>query len=202
MADAVEHRILDVARQELARTLAGLCASVGAAESSLLLPRGEADLAFFASSNAALMQPTAPLVPVGASFSGLAFRTGQSIAFADAAGQEAHNKAVDEHVGFQTHEFAAIPISDQSVVGVLTLVNRPAGSPPRPFDMAELRQATDLAQELARPLSLLAQMAGGGAPGSTDALDPALLADLAVLSEPERQVVHSLANSLLQNRVP
>ena len=200
MADAITQRLLDVARQELARTLAGICATIGAAESSILLPRGEGDLYFFASSNPSLMGPAAPVVPTGASFTGLAFRTGQTIASADAAGQEMHNKAVDEHVGFQTHEFAAIPIYDQSVVGVLTLVNRPAGSPPRPFAMAELAQATELAQALGRPLALLASLADESTPDSGGTLDPALAADLALLTVPERRLVHDLANSILQNR--
>ena len=200
MTDTIAQNLLTVARQELARSLAGLCAAVGADESSILLPRGDSELHFFASNAPALMRPDAPIVPISASFSGLAFRTGQTIAFADAASQEAHNKAVDAHVGFQTHEFAAIPIYDQSVVGVLTLVNRPIGSPPRPFEMSELRVATALAQDLARPLAMLAGLAADTAADGAGALDPDLLADLTALTEPERRVVQSLANSLLQNR--
>ena len=142
-----------------------------------------------------------PAVPISASFTGLAFRTGQTIAFADAAGQEAHNQAVDKHVGVQTHEFAAIPIHHQAVVGILTLVNRPLGAAPQPFGLSELRRAEALAQELAQPLVLCANLSGEAAPGDADALDPALNADLLALTEAERRVVHSLANSLLQNRV-
>ena len=198
-ADPVAARILAAARTELGRGLAELCAAVGAAESSILLPKGEDELVFFASSNAALMAPGAPVVPISASFTGLAFHTGQTIAFADAASQEAHNKAVDEHVGLRTHEFAAIPIHGQSVVGVVTLVNRPAGTAQRPFDMVELRRAADIAQGMAHSIALLAQL-GDGPAAAAEALDPALLADLAALSEPEREMVHSLASSLLQNR--
>ncbi len=199
MADTVSARILAVARAELGRSLAELCNAVGAAESSILLPRGEDELVFFASSNAALMGPGAPTVPVGASFTGLAFHTGQTIAFADAASQQAHNKAVDEHVGLQTHEFAAIPIHDQSVVGVVTLVNRPAGTASRPFDVSELARAAELAQEMAHAIALLARLGDGAATGA-DTLDPALLADLTALTEPEREMVHNLVSSLLQNR--
>ena len=68
--------------------------------------------------------------------------------------------------------------------------------------MAELGQATELAQALGRPLGLLASLAGGPAPDSAGALDPALAADLALLTEPERRVVHDLANSILQHRAP
>ena len=196
-ADVVATRILAVARSELGRALAELCAAVGAAESSILLPRGDAELVFFASSNAALMAPGAPVVPINASFTGLAFRTGQTIAFADAASQEAHNKAVDQHVGLQTREFAAIPIHAQTVVGVVTLVNRAAGGAQRPFDMSELRQAADMAQSMAHSIATLARL---GTEANDDALDPALLADLAGLTEPERAMVHTLAGSLLQNR--
>ena len=200
MADAIAARILAVTRTELARALAELCQAVGAAESSILLPKGEDALIFFASSNAALMGPGAPVVPVSASFTGLAYRTGQTIAFADAASQQAHNKAVDQHVGLQTHEFAAIPIHGQSVVGVVTLVNRPTGTAPRPFDMAELRQAADTAQGMAQSITLLARLGDDGPEDGADALDPDLLTDLAALTGPERQMVHNLASSLLQNR--
>ena len=138
MANALAQRLLDLARQELARTLAGLCHEVGAAESSILLPRGDAELVFFASSNPVLMQPGAPAVPIIASFSGLAYRTGQTIAFADAANQPPHFKAVDEMVGAPTREFAAIPFSGRIVLGVVTLVNRAsaAGDYRRPFTLA------------------------------------------------------------------
>jgi hypothetical protein len=200
MTDAVAQRLQAAVREELGRTLGQLCASVGAAESSILMPRGENELFFFASNNPVLIGPGAPSIPIGASFTGLAFRTGQTIAFADAAGQEAHHKAVDEHVGFRTREFAAIPIQDQEVVGVLTLVNRPQGAAPRPFDVSELGQAAALGQELAHSLALLANLAHGTAAGGDGALDPALIADLAALNEPERHIVHALATSLLQIR--
>jgi len=203
MAEPLEQRLLDVIRQELARTLAALCQDVGAAESSILLPRGESDLVFFASSNPALMQPGIPAVPIAASFSGLAFRTGQTIAFADAASQAPHFKAVDEKVGHKTHEFAAIPFSDRTTLGIITLVNRPAtDGAPRPFDIAELRRAEAVATELARPISLLSGLLGSGSFEQDGAglLDAELAADLALLNEPERRIVHSLTGALLQNR--
>jgi hypothetical protein len=66
--------------------------------------------------------------------------------------------------------------------------------------MSELRVATALAQDLARPLAMLAGLAADTAADGAGALDPDLLADLTALTEPERRVVQSLANSLLQNR--
>ena len=198
--NAVAQRLFDAAREELGRSLTALCGEVGAAETSVLLPRGKGELWFFASSNPALLAAGAPAVPVNASFSGLAFRTGQTIAFADAAGQEAHNKAVDEHLGMRTREFAAIPIHGQAVVGVLTLVNRPPGAARRPFDVPELRRAAALALDMAHPVAVLASLADGGATDGADGPDPSLAADLAALTGPEQRIVHDLVGSLLQNR--
>ena len=203
MPATLTQRLVELTRQELARTLAGLCQDVGAAESSILLPRGDADLVFFASTNPVLMQPGAPSVPIIASFTGLAYRTGQTIAFADAANQPSHFKAVDDLAGSKTREFAAIPFSDRSVLGVITLVNR-AGSADgtrQPFSIHELRRAEALAQEVAHPVALLAGLAGMVvANAGGDALDPELAADLASLNQAERRVVHALASALLQNR--
>src|ERR1700735_347535 len=100
--------------QELARTLSDLCAAVGAAESSLLLPANESHLVFFASSNPTLMRSDVPLVPINGRFSATAFRTGQTIAVADAASQTQHYKAIDERVASQTREFAAVPCAEHS----------------------------------------------------------------------------------------
>ncbi len=201
MAEMLADRLLEAARRALVHTLAELCAAVGAAESSILLPRGEAALAFFASTNPALMRADAPAVPINASFSGLAYRTGQTIAFADAANQPPHFKAVDELVGAATREFAAVPFIDGATGGVLTLVNRAAGAA-APFTLVELRQAEALARGMARPLALLAELAApDGAGARANATDPALLADIALLTDAERRVVQSLVGALLQNRV-
>lgn len=202
--DTISKRLMEGARQEMARTLTALCGDVGAAESSILLPRGDGGLFFFASSNPALMQPGIPIVPISTSFSGLAFRSGQTIAFADAATQAPHFKAVDDLVGQQTHEFAAVPISDRTTLGIITLVNRPASQTggSRPFDLTELRHAEAVAREMANPIALLAGLLGVAfsEQDSGDALDADLLAELALLNESERRVVHSLASALIQNR--
>lgn len=203
MADSLTERLVELVRHELARTLAGLCRDAGAAESSLLLPRGDAELVFFASSNPVLMQPGVPAVPIIASFSGLAYRTGQTIAFADAANQPPHFKAVDEMVGAKTREFAAIPFSGQSVLGVVTLVNRASatGADRQPFTIGELRRAEAVAQEMAHPVSLLAGLGGLATPAEGgEALDADLLAEIALLDHGERRVVQALAGALLQNR--
>ena len=201
MTHTLQQRLVLALRQDLARSLSALCSEVGAAESSILLPRGEGELYFFASSNPVLLQPGVPTVPIGTSFSGLAFRSGQTIAFADAATQAPHYKAVDEMVGTKTHEFAAIPISGRTTLGVLTLVNRATlQDQPVPFEIGELRRGEALARDMAQPIALLSGLVGGTAEPEAGSLEADLLADLALLDPGERRVVHSLASALLQNR--
>jgi len=55
---------------------------------------------------------------------------------------------------------------------------------------------------LARPISLLSGLLGGAKFEQDGAgrLDAELAADLALLNEPERRIVHSLTGALLQNR--
>ena len=201
MSGSLMDRLQQAARQEIVQALTALCHDAGAAESSILLPRDEDSLAFFASSNAALMHPGIPAVPIAASFAGLAFRSGQTLAYADASQQAAQFKAVDQAVGQATHEYAAVPIIGRTTLGVLTLVNRPqsAAGGSAPFTLEELRRAESAAQALAAPLGWLGGL-DGTADNQPDGLSSDLLADLLLLSEPERRVVHSLANALLQNR--
>jgi len=204
MAGALAERLVQATRQELARTLAELCREVGAAESSVLLPEGNAELTFFASTNAALMQPNAPRVPIIASFSGIAYSTGQTIAVADATRQEPHFKAVDKLVGLPTHEFAAIPFAQRKVLGILTLVNRasPIAGASRPFNLEELRRAEALASEIGRAIALLPGLAAivPNEADTTRALAAELVADLELLSDGERRIVHAVVNALVQNR--
>jgi hypothetical protein len=204
MDESLTERLMTATRQELARTLSALCAEVGAAESSILLPANDTDLLFFASSNPALMRPDVPLVPINASFSGIAFRTGQTIAVADAASQTQHYKAIDERVASRTREFAAIPCAERSVLGVLTLVNRAArdADAPAPFSMAELRRAETFATEMAHAIGLIPGLVGTGA-RDTDhmgALDADFVDDLASLTQAERRVVQALVSALIENR--
>ena len=87
-----------------------------------------------------------------------------------------------------------------ATLGVLTLVNRPqprAGG--APFTLDELRRAEAAAQALAAPLAWLGGL-DGHADSQADGLSADLVADLMLLTEPERRVVHSLASALLQNR--
>jgi hypothetical protein len=204
MDESLTERLVMATRQELARTLSDLCAAVGAAESSILLSANGSDLMFFASSNPVLMRPDVPLVPINASFSGIAFRTGQTIAVADAASQAQHYKAIDERVASRTREFAAIPCAEHSVLGVLTLVNRAArdADASAPFSMAELRQAETCATEMAHAIGLIPGLVGTG-PRDTDhmqALDADLVADLTSLNQAERRVVQALVSALIENR--
>ena len=201
MTTPLIERFLAAARQETALSLQSLCDEIGAAESSVLLPEGE-HLRFFASTNPILPRPTTPRTPIGASFSGAAFRSGQTLAVADAAGKAQHFGAVDAATKTETHEFAAIPIVDREVLGVLTLVNRSSASgQPKPFDLNELRRAETFARELAPALRWVARLLGaGGAQGADDAADAELHAALAPLNPAERRIVALLASALVENR--
>jgi hypothetical protein len=204
MSGAVMERLVQATREELARTLAALCAEIGAAESAILLPRDDTDLVFFAATNAILMQANAPRVPISASFTGIAYRTGQTIAVADAASQTQHFKAVDELVASRTREFAAIPITERRVLGVLTLVNRVVadGGAASPFGLAELRQAEALAREIAAALVQLPGLTGApaaeGDPAHT--LGAEFVEDLLQLHAGERRIAHAVVEALIQNR--
>jgi hypothetical protein len=204
MAGALADRLVQATREELARTLVELCREIGAAESSVLLPEGHAELAFFASTNAALTHPGAPRVPIMSSFSGIAYNTGQTIAVADATRQEPHFKAIDELVGRQTHEFAAIPFAERRVLGILTLVNRaaPVTGASRPFNMGELRRAEALANEIGHAIALLPGLAAIVPEASDTArtLASELVADLQRLTDGERRIVHAVVNALVHNR--
>ena len=204
MDESLTERLVTATRQELARTLSALCAAVGAAESSILLPANDSDLIFFASSNPALMRPDVPLVPINGSFSGIAFRTGQTIAVADAASHTQHYKAIDERVASQTREFAAIPCAEHGVLGVLTLVNRASRDADAsvPFSMAELRQAETVATEMAHAIGLIPGLVVTGE-GDTDrmpALDADFVADLTSLNQAERRIAQALVSALIENR--
>ena len=151
------------------------------------------------------MEADAPRVPINASFSGIAFRTGQSLAVADAAGQKQHFGAVDVATRERTREFAAIPIVEGEVLGVLTLVNRAgAGSASTPFTLVELRRAEAFAREAATALQLLPGLRDAAADEerARKTLGASLLEALMRLDEGERRVVGVLVGSLIENRRP
>jgi hypothetical protein len=196
---SIAGRLLAAARAVLAEELAALRDAAGAAEVSLLLPASDASLVFFASTNPALTAPDVPAVPINASFAGLAYRTGQTIAYADAAQQAAHFVQVDQHLGVRTREYAVIPIQGSGTAGVLTLVNRPAaGAQAQPFTPAELASAAACAQDLAGPIGTVSQLLG--AHPDDAAVAPELLADLAALTAAERRVAHAVIAALIENR--
>lgn len=115
----------EVAKQALTRLLEAAIETLGADESSILLPVDEDHLKFYVSTNARILEDDFPLIPVRDSIAGVVFLTGQSMVQAEAEG---HNPVVDERLGYATKEYMALPIvhTDQ-VVGVLTFVNRPEG---------------------------------------------------------------------------
>jgi signal transduction protein with GAF and PtsI domain len=202
MSPSLMQRLTQAAREEIARTLSLLCADIGAAESSILLPEGETHLVFFASTNPSLLQPSMPKVPINASFSGAVYRTGQTMAIADAAKQAHHFEAVDAQVKIETHEFAAVPLVERRVLGVLTLVNRTHAAGSRPFTLPELRRAETTAKEIAGVLAAFPALRGGEAHShdGASALSTQLASELKRLSAPELRVTQGLVRALLQNR--
>jgi hypothetical protein len=102
----------------------------------------------------------------------------------------------------RTREFAAIPLVDRKVLGVLTLVNRAhPGDAARPFSLAELRRAETRAGDIAKALALLPGLKTGGADADLlESLGADLVADLEQLDARERGIAHSLVTALLQNR--
>jgi hypothetical protein len=204
MDASLTERLVTATRRELALTLAALCGEVGAAESSILLPANDTELLFFASTNPALVGPDVPFVPIHASFSGIAFRTGQTIAVADAAGQAQHYKAIDERVSSRTREFAAIPCADRSVLGVLTLVNRATrdADAPAPFNITELRRAEAVATDLAHVIGAFPGLLGTATrdAGGMQVLDRDFMTDLTSLTQAERRIVRALVDALIENR--
>jgi hypothetical protein len=203
MPESLLGRVVDAARIALADDLKALCHEIGAAESSILFPAGAGELRFFASNNPRLMQADAPRVPIGASFSGIAYRTGQSVAIADAAGQKQHFAAVDATTKERTREFAAIPIGEREVLGVLTLVNRAdATATASPFTLAELRRAERFAHDIAVALRSLPGLCQAGLEegAARGALGHELVEVLTHLDEAERRVVRALAGAIVENR--
>lgn len=190
-------KLVEVGKGSLVTTLEALCAEVGAAESSILTPSGHDALVFFASTNPDLTAAGAPSVPIGASFSGLAFSSGQTIALADAARQAGHFGGVDALVSRPTLEFAAVPLVDRDVVGVLTLVNRRGdqGGAARPFSPAELARLGAVASDIAGAVAMLDAVGAGGA-----GLAPEFLRPLLALGPGERRAVQALVNALVENR--
>jgi hypothetical protein len=199
-ANLVE-RIIGAARQELIGGLEHLRHEVGAAECSLLAPATANKLRFFASTNPVLLAPETPLTPVNASYTGVAFLTGQTIAVADAAAQGQHFKAVDAATGQKTREFAAIPVIAGATLAVLTLYNRTHPTEaPSPFTLAELRRGEVFAREAAAVFSRLPGLVGAADGPAKDAVAAELIAELSRLSAGERRIVAALVDALVENR--
>jgi GAF domain-containing protein len=132
-------------KRALTQLLEAAIGTLGANESSILLPVDDDTLKFYVSSNPRILGDDIPLIPVRDSIAGVVYLTGQSMVQA-----EGHNREVDERLGYATKEYMALPIvhSDQ-VVGVLTFVNRPEGM--GAFSKADIDFA-DSVSEMCEPL--------------------------------------------------
>ncbi len=194
-------------RRALLGVLGALCARIDAAESSILRPQGDSDLVFVASTNPTLMAANVPKVPIGGSFAGIVFRTGQMVAVADAERQPGHFVGIDTVVGRATREYAALPIADGTALfGVLTLVNRAraAEQGTRPFSVDELRMAQQAASDLVGPMAILDGLDRGSARAPRDGLLGAFgddfVSDLLALNETGRRVVQAVVAVLIRDQ--
>lgn len=199
--------LVTAGRRALLGVLRALCPRVDAAESSILRPQGDSDLVFFVSTNPTLMAANVPKVPIGGSFAGIVFRTGQMVAVADAEQRPGHFVGIDTVVGRATREYAALPIADGTALfGVLTLVNRAtvAEHGTRPFSVDELRMAQQAASELVGPMAILDGLDRGSAPAHRDGLLGAFgddfVSDLLALNETGRRVVRAVVAVLIRDQ--
>ncbi len=190
-------------RQALLRSLSELCSAIGAAESSILRPMSDEELSFFVSTNPELIGPAVPKVPIGGSFAGIVFCTGQMVAVADAGRQAGHFEGIDTAVGRATREYAALPIANEmGLIGVLTVVNRVTAGEEgtRPFTVDELRTAQQTASALAGPLAILDNLGGSLSPARRDNVREAFgddfIRDLLALDETGRRVVRCIVGAL------
>ena len=204
--DSFNEVLVAAGRQALLQQLTTLCARIGAAESSILRPEGDADLGFYVSTNQQLIGPSVPKVPIGGSFAGIVFRTGQMVAVADAERHPGHFEGIDAAVGRATREYAALPIADEAaLLGVLTIVNRAAAGDEgaRPFSVDELRMAQQAASELAAPLAILdnldRSLSQSGRDSVREAFGDDFIRDLLALDETGRRVVQCLVTALPHN---
>ena len=193
-------------RQALLTRLGALCARINAAESSILRPQGSSELVFFISTNPMLMVADVPKVPIGESFAGIVYRTGQMVAVADAERQPGHFAGIDTVVGRATKEYAALPIADGSaLLGVLTIVNRASAEQgTRPFSIDELRIAQEVASELVGPVAVLDTLDRSPAATNRDriveAFDDDFVSDLLALDARGRRTVRAVVAALVHDQ--
>jgi GAF domain-containing protein len=198
MPDSFSTHLVALGQRELSIRLARLCDTVGAEESSILVPDDPGRLVFFASTNPTLAREGIPPVPVVASFTGLVFSTAQAIAVADAAGQTGHFKDVDNLLARPTRAFAAVPMLDRhgAVLAVLTLANRRPPPFPRAgesFSPGDLAEAGKVADDLAEGLALLRRLVTERSEEGTTELEGLL----ATLAPRDRRAVDALVAALV-----
>lgn len=116
----------DAARSLLASLLSIAAEAMQASESSVFRPDENDHLYFFASTNETLLSnPDIKPIPIGGSIAGFVFMTGQTIAREDAAESEDQYGEVDRAMKYKTREYMAAPVvNGDTVLGVLTVVNR------------------------------------------------------------------------------
>lgn len=133
----------DAARSILTSLLQTAADALSATESSLFRPDENDHLYFFASTNADLMaNPDIKPIPIGGSIAGFVYITGQTIAREDAGEAKDHFGEVDKAMKYKTREYMAAPVvSGDTVLGVMSVVNRREESGLGKFSEAEIMLA-------------------------------------------------------------
>ncbi len=134
------------ARSLLTSLLSATIETMQATESSVFRPDGEEQLRFYASTNENLVDnPDIKPIPIGSSIAGFVYITGQTIAREDAGEAKGHYGAIDKVMGYKTAEYMAAPVvSGDTVLGVMSVVNRREESGLGKFNEDELALAEQL----------------------------------------------------------
>lgn len=136
----------DAVRSILTSLLQTAADAMDATESSLFRPDENDHLYFYASTNADLMaNPDIKPIPIGGSIAGFVYITGQTIAREDAGEAKDHFGEIDRAMKYKTREYMAAPVvSGDSVLGVMSVVNRRESSDLGKFTEGEIMLAERL----------------------------------------------------------
>ena len=136
----------DAVRSILTSLLQTAADAMDATESSLFRPDENDHLYFYASTNPDLMaNKDIKPIPIGGSIAGFVYITGQTIAREDAGEAKDHFGEIDRAMKYKTREYMAAPVvSGDSVLGVMSVVNRRESSDLGKFTEGEIMLAERL----------------------------------------------------------
>lgn len=108
-------------------------------DAAIMVPGMAETLGFLAATNPELLKPDLPPVPMDASIAGFVYVSAQAMSFDQAAASPEFFDKIDKSVDGSTNEYLAAPIvGGETMLGVLTFVNRTDGKEPFSPDEIEL----------------------------------------------------------------